>query len=365
MVKKTTTHYIVILCGGTGPRLWPLSKTSKPKQFLKVFSNNSFLKDTFLRAQKIVPRKNIYVVSNQKYLSLIKNDLKNLLLPKNIISEPEKKNTALAILYAVATIQKIDPHAVITSMPSDHFIGKLDNFVTDVKKTMSIAKNGKYIVTLGIKPNSPSTSFGYILTNKDSQVLKFIEKPDLLTAQKLISEDYTFWNSGLYTFKIDCLISEFKQHSPEYIPLYNQLIENLNKPKSINKVYSLSPSLAIDKAISEKSKNLFLVPVTFAWNDVGEWKTIYQQLPKVENNISILNKNTNYVEVNSQNCLISSTQKNKLIGLVDVDNLAIINTDEALLICNISSNGSYHVRDLVTKIVSNKKIKHYFADKND
>lgn len=364
MFSKKTSNFVVILCGGTGPRLWPLSRVDKPKQFLKLFSNNSLLKDTFLRAQKIVPKKNIFVISNHKYLSLIKEDLKNLVLTQNIISEPEKKNTALAILYASAIIQKIDPDAIITTMPSDHFIGQINNFKKDLQLAVKNANN-KYIVTLGIKPNNPSTSFGYIFTNSRHEVLKFIEKPNLLNAQKFIQKDNCFWNSGIYTFKFETLISEFRQHSPQYLPLFNKIQQNLNQPKIIEKIYSISPSLAIDTAISEKSRRLFLIPVSFSWNDVGEWKSIYQQLSKDSNQIAILNKNTNHIEINSQNCLISSTKKNKLIGLVDINNLAIIDTDDALLICNINLDGSYHVRDLVSKIVQNKKIKHYFADKND
>lgn len=364
MFTKKDSHYIVILCGGTGPRLWPLSRVNKPKQFLKLFSNNSLLKDTFLRAQKIVPKKNIFIISNQKYLSLIKEDLKKLVLPQNIISEPEKKNTALAILYASAYIQKINPEAIITTMPSDHFIGQVNNFKKDIQQAQKIANND-YIVTLGIRPNNPSTSFGYILANSKNYVLKFTEKPNLSEARKLISKENCFWNSGLYTFKINTLINEFKLHSPQYLPLYNKLTENINHSKIIQKIYSLAPSLAIDTAISEKSKKLYLIPVSFSWNDVGEWKSIYQQSAKDNNQIALLNKNTNYVEINSQNCLLSSDKKDKLVGLVDINNLAVIDTDDALLICNLNSDASYRVRDLVTKIVQNKKIKHYFADKND
>lgn len=364
MFSKKTSNFVVILCGGTGPRLWPLSRVNKPKQFLKLFSNNSLLKDTFLRAQKIVPKQNIFVISNHKYFSLIKEDLKNLVLTQNIISEPEKKNTALAILYASAIIQKINPEAIITTMPSDHFIGQFNNFKKDIQQAEKIAHDD-FVVTLGIKPNNPSTSFGYIFTNSQHKVLKFVEKPNLSDAQKFIQKDSCFWNSGLYTFKIDTLISEFKQHSPQYLPLFNKIQENLDRPKIIEKIYSISPSLAIDTAISEKSKKLYLIPVSFSWNDVGEWKSIYQQLSKDSHQIAILNKNTNYIEINSQKCLISSTQKDKLIALVDINNLAVIDTDDALLICNIAYDGSYHVRDLVTKIVQNKKIKHYFADKND
>lgn len=365
MAKTLSNHYAVILCGGTGPRLWPLSRVDHPKQFLKLFSENSILKETFLRLKRTVPSENIYVISNQKYASLISQDLKSLVKNENIISEPEKKNTAMAILYTCAVIYQQNPEAVITSFPSDHFISHLTNFDKDIKKATKLAKSDS-IVTIGIKPNSPSTSFGYIvLDSKDKEkVSTFIEKPNLVEAQKLITKNNSFWNSGIYTFKIDTLISEFQHYSPAYLPLYRKLLENLNRPQIIKKIYSLSPSLPIDTAISEKSQKMKMIPASFTWNDIGEWKSIYQELPKTKNNFAFLSKDQKVVEINSKNCLISeSTQK--LVGLVDVENLAIIDTPDALLICNIVADGSFRVRDLVGKIVSQPKIKHYFTGKND
>jgi len=365
MVKKKTiaTHYIVILCGGTGPRLWPLSRVDHPKQFLNLFSKNSLLRETFLRAKRIVPAKNIYLVTNGKYLVQTKQNLKGLIDFQNILGEPQKKNTAMAILYAAAVINQKDPQAVITTFPSDHFISHLSEFDRNIKKSYVLAQN-KVIVTFGIKPTSPSPSFGYIQINSQNHVLQFIEKPDVTLAQKLIQKNNYYWNSGIYTFKIDTLIREFKLHAKEYLPLFNKLQEDHQHQKIVEKIYSLSPSLAIDVAVSEKSKNMILIPATFNWNDVGEWKSIYQESPKIGNNFATLSKDVKFVEVNSKNCLISADSR-KMIGLVDVDNLAIIDTPDALLVCNIANEGSFHVRDLVTKIVQNLKFKHFFTGKND
>ena len=363
MVKKTNSHYIVILCGGTGPRLWPLSRVDRPKQFLNLFSENSLIKETFLRAKRIVPTQNIYLVTNIKYQSQIKENLKGLALPKNILAEPQKKNTAMALLYAAAIISQKDKNATITSFPSDHFISQLIKFDKDIKKSFLLAKN-KAIITFGIRPNSPSPSFGYIMVNAKNSVIQFIEKPSSVEAQKLIKKNNCFWNSGIYTFKIDTLLEEFNLHAKDYLPLYNKLIDNLDHPRVIQKIYSLAPSLAIDVAISEKSKKLVLIPASFNWNDIGEWKSIYKELPKSGNNFAMLPKNLKFVEVNSKNCLlVSNTQK--MIGLVDVNNLAVVDTPDALLICNIASDGSFHVRDLVTKIVNNMSLKHFFTGKND
>jgi mannose-1-phosphate guanylyltransferase len=363
MVKKTTTHYVVILCGGTGPRLWPLSRVDNPKQFLNIFSEKSLLKETFLRAKRIVPSKNIYIVSNKKYLPLIKKNLSGLVENQNILCEPKKKNTAMAILFATAAINQKCPNATITTFPSDHFIGQLNKFDHDIKESYRLAQN-KVIVTFGIKPTSPSPSFGYIQVNSTNKVLQFIEKPAVILAQKLIQKNNCYWNSGIYTFCINTLIDEFKLYSKEYIPLFDKLCEGYQHPKVLEKIFSLSPSLAIDVAVSEKSKKMVLIPATFSWNDIGEWKSIFQELPKTGNNIATLPKNVKYMEVNSKNCLISADSK-KMVGLVDVSNLAIVDTPDALLICNIANEGSFHVRDLVTKIVQNLKFKHFFTGKND
>jgi mannose-1-phosphate guanylyltransferase len=363
MVKKTTAHYIVILCGGTGPRLWPLSRVDHPKQFLNLFSENSLIKETFLRAKRIVPSKNIYVVTNSKYLSLIKQNLRGLVDTKNILCEPQKKNTAMAILYASAVISQKNPNATITSFPSDHFISQLTNFDHDIKESYRLSQD-KSIITFGIKPNSPSPSFGYIQVNSQNHVLRFIEKPKVELAQKLIQRNDCYWNSGIYTFRIDTLIGEFKLYAKNYLPLYNKLQESFKHPHIVQKIYSLSPSLAIDVAISEKSKNIVLIPATFNWNDIGEWKSIFNQLPKTGNNFALLSKDIKFLEVNSKNCLISANPQ-KMIGLVDVNNLAVIDTPDALLICNIAHDGSFQVRDLVTKIVNNLKFKHFFTGKYD
>jgi mannose-1-phosphate guanylyltransferase len=364
-MASISNHYILILCGGSGPRLWPLSRADHPKQFLHINSQNSLLKETFLRAQKIVNRDHIFLISNLRYKKNILNDLSGLILPQNLILEPAKKNTAMAILYASYTIGQLDPNAVITTFASDHFIDNFKNFAADILFSAELAGIHQSILTIGIKPTYPSPSYGYLLTkaisSKYRQVIKFTEKPDQKIAQVFIKNINYFWNSGIYTFAITTLINEFKLHSPEYFDLYLQLQKN---PKSVKRAYSLSPALAIDTAISEKSDNLLLVTATFEWSDIGEWKSIFQLLPKTENNLASLNKNQPVLSVNSNSCLVSGNSK-KLIGLVGIQNIGIIDTKDALLLVNLSGNDSFFVRDLVGKIVNNPKLKNYFLKSHD
>ena len=348
------------MCGGSGPRLWPLSRASHPKQFLQLFSQNSLVRDTYRRFSKFIPAKNIFFVSHQKYLDDLQREFGKSVPSKNYISEPEKKNTAMAILYGATIINKINPNAVITASPSDHYIESLSHFKNDIQKAAKIALSTKNIVTIGINPTYPNPGFGYILPESQqhgySPVSKFIEKPSTVDAQLLIKKD-ALWNSGIYTFTTTTIFREFAVHQQDYSPATAKLNSG-----SIKTAYSLSPNLAIDKAISEKSTHMVVVPATFGWSDIGEWNSIWQHLNHQNDGLVNLNHQSNYLSVNSKNCLIHGA-KDKLIGLVGLNNLAIIDTPDCLLVCNL--HDSFSVRDLVKKIVSDPKLKKYFLSKND
>lgn len=363
MEESSIKHYILILCGGTGPRLWPLSRKHNPKQFLSLFSKDSILEQTIKRAQRVVDIENIYIISTSNYLKKIIKIAQKFNLTKNIIIEPDKKNTAMAILYATTRIKQIDSNAIISTLPSDHYIKNISKFKQSINKTARIAWQTETIVTIGIKPTGPNPSYGYISTKKKNEdyytVSKFIEKPNPKKALKLI-EQGAYWNSGIYTFNISTLISEIEKLQPEYFEIFKKLEEDLDYPKKIEKIYKQSPDLPIDRAISEKSSKMTMLPATFDWSDIGEWKAIFLNSNKKKDNLAILNSKTQFLSTNSQNCLISGTDE-KLIGLVGVDNLAIIDTPDALLVCNLDS--SFNVRDLVSLMVKHKKYKSYFLGK--
>lgn len=361
-MEKTSkqNHYILILCGGTGPRLWPLSRADNPKQFISLFDKKSLLEQTIKRALKITSKNNVFIISNKIYSKKTNKICQNLIPRNNIINEPLKKNTSMAILYGVAYIKNQNPNAIVTTLPADHYINNVNKFKVDIIKAKNLAKKNNSIITIGIKATSPDSSYGYILPqDKISNyftVSKFIEKPDSNTAQKLI-EKQAFWNSGIYTFSINTIESEFKKLSSDYYNDYLKLEINLNNPKKILDIYLNSQNLPIDRVISEKSKNILVIPASFDWSDVGEWDNVYSHLPKDKNGQALINKETSIVSLNSSNCLISGQNK-KLIGLIGVNNLTIIDTPDALLICNLKD--SFNVRDLVTLIVKNKKLESYF-----
>jgi len=362
MAESSIKHYIFILCGGTGPRLWPLSRKSKPKQFLELFDKKSLLEHTIKRAQRITDNKNIFIVSGNNYLNELLKIAKEFDLTKNLIIEPEKKNTALAILYATIKIKQLNPNAIISTFNSDHYITNIARLKQTLNKAKTTANLTDTIVTVGIKPTGPEPSYGYICPSQKIDnyytVSKFIEKPDPARAQKLIDKN-AFWNSGMYTFSVATLLAEFEKLQPEYFKIAKDLEKNLDYPKKIEQIYKQAPDLAIDKAISEKTTKMTMVPATFDWNDIGEWHTIFETLPKKKDNNAVLFSKTQYLSTDSQGCLVSGSNK-KLIGLVGVKNLAIIDTPDALLVCNLDS--SLNVRDLVSLMVKSKKYKKYFLD---
>lgn len=274
----------------------------------------------------------------------------------------------MAFVYASTLIQKLNPRAVISFLPSDHFIKNPLDFKKSLDTAAALAKKHQKIVLLGSLPAFANPSYGYLLPNKkDKQhapafpVVNFVEKPDPKAINELIKNAY-LWNLGIYTFSASVLFAEIKKYQPAYFSLYQKLQKHPDNPRLVNHVYTLSPALSIDYALAEKSKQLLVLPVNFIWSDVGEWKTIYQQLATDKQGFATLNPDTLFAQFDSQNCLLSA-RKNKLIGLVGVKDLTIIDTADALLVCQIQK--SFHVRDLISKIVSSKKTKSFYVAKND
>lgn len=291
---------------------------------------------------------------------MLKKAAGKIVPPKNIIAEPQKKNTAMALLYGSAIVHQKNPEAVISAVPSDHFIKDLRSFKDDIRQAATVAAKQDKIVTIGIRPTYANPGFGYILPSTKSnghyEVIKFIEKPTAVDAGILIRKD-ALWNSGIYTFTAARLFTEFSRHQKKYYSLYQKLITVLNQPSKILRLYKLAKNLSIDKAISEKSTSLAMIPAHFFWSDIGEWYSIWNQLTQKSDGTALINNQGTYISHNSKNCLIHGLDK-KLIGLVGVNNLAVIDTPDSLLVCNL--NDSYDVRDLVTKIVADPKLKNYF-----
>ena len=279
--------YGLILAGGSGSRLWPLSRELYPKQLLNIQTSESLLQSTFLRLKECVDPDKIISMTGVKHVPNVKYQLSFLTQNPVVLSEPIAKNTAPAIILGTKYIvDTTDYDPVIIVLPSDQTIKNTKSFTETVEAGEKIANEG-YIVTFGIKPSYPETGYGYINTSdikiKDGfKVSKFVEKPDVKTAEKYLNSGNYYWNSGIFMFKASVLLAEAKKYAPE---IYENL-KNFNFKKSSEipfTEFDKMPSISIDYAIMEKSDNIALVELNSGWNDLGSWKSIYDISNKDEN----------------------------------------------------------------------------------
>jgi len=340
--------YGVILAGGSGSRLWPLSREMYPKQLLKLVSEKTLFQSTFYRLSEVILPQNIYTILNTKHLTDIRlqlNQLKELYKkPEDlkIIVEPVGRNTAPAIGLSIMYIldkckdDKLDP--IIFVAPSDHIIQNQNLFNEAVENGINLAEAG-FIVTFGIKPNKPDTGYGYISTEPNKNITKicdkglkvkeFKEKPDLEIAQEYLASQTYYWNSGMFIFKASTLLKELELYSNDIYTLLKDISFKDEGPTVDFNDYIKIPDNSIDYAIMEKSKLITLIPIDCGWNDMGSWEAIYDVVEKDTNNNFVFG---NVIDFESENSLIYSTSK--LISTIGIKDTVIVETNDAILVCD-------------------------------
>ena len=324
--------YGLILAGGSGSRLWPLSRELYPKQLLNIQDSESLLQATFERLRECMPASNIISMTGVKHVSNVRYQLSALCDNPLILSEPIGRNTAPAIALASKfIIEKFNEDPVVIVVPSDHRITNIDKFVSTVKNGEKIAEMG-YIVTFGIKPSYPETGYGYInITDKHVEsgfkVNKFVEKPNEELAKKYLAEGNYFWNSGIFMFKASVLLEELAKCSPEiYSKLSNFDFSESNEIPFVE--FEKMPSISIDYAVMEKSDKIALLKLESDWNDLGSWQSIYDVSKKDENGNVIVG---HVLDEGSKNSLIYSSSK--LVATIGLEDAVIVETEDAILAC--------------------------------
>ncbi len=324
--------YCLILAGGRGTRLWPLSRESLPKQFLSIDGNESLLLGTIKRAARFVAEENILVVLEEKQRPLIEENLSSTDFSGKIkiVTEPVGRNTAPAILLATLEIESIDEDAVIMVFPSDHVVGDDESFGDHVRRAVSLAEDG-YIVCFGITPSAPETGYGYIeggelLDYGGLRLKRFVEKPSAEVASEYLLSGNFFWNSGMFVFRARTMIDEYAALCPEVYEPFHQA----PRGKIEGDVYAGLPSVPVDRAVMERTSRGAVIPSSFPWSDIGSWRLFYEFFPKdSEGNVL----EGDIVLRGTENSLIKSSSR--LVCANGLRNIAVIETEDAVFISDL------------------------------
>lgn len=346
-------NYAIIMAGGTGTRFWPLSRKALPKQFLSLIGGSSLLRQTYERIRPLFPAERIFVVTNSRYITLIQAQLPEL-QPDNIIGEVAAKNTAPCIALAASLIKELDTDAVMAVLPSDHSIVDDDTFREILQLSMNQASITGALFTIGIQPDRPETGYGYIQFDKSSTtstpiypVKTFAEKPDLETAKSFLKSGDFVWNSGMFVWRADAIMKEFDAHLPMVSRLCTDMMGMLGtnqRQDAIDTFYQSVISISIDYGIMEKAADVRVVPANIGWSDVGSWHAAWQLAAKDDDGNSI---NGSLVElVGTKNSYVRN-MGDKLIALVGMDDVIVVDTDDAILI--MPREKSQEIRELIDK----------------
>lgn len=326
------------MAGGKGTRFWPKSTEDKPKQFLNLVGEKTMIQETFDRVNRKIPSNQIFVVTCQKYKTLVQSQLSNL-PERNIIIEPIGRNTAPCILLSTIYINQIFKDANIAVLPSDHLISNVDMFLKTIETAYEFLRNNnKTIVTIGIKPDRPETDYGYIKIANQKVYLnemnvfsveKFVEKPDLEKAKEYLQTGKYLWNAGMFVFNSNYMLEELKNNYQEGYKLLKNLpaIDDENYKNELEKVYKKCEAISIDYAVMEKSKSIHVIPSDFGWDDIGTWRALQRYIKPDEASNIIKGKVETY---NSSNNVVYA--EDKKVILIDVNDIFFIESNDMIVI---------------------------------
>ena len=330
-------YYAILMAGGVGSRFWPVSTQDFPKQFHDMLgTGDTLIQKTFDRLATIIPKENIFILTNERYNDLVVEQLPSV-TKRQVVLEPAMRNTAPCILYAALKIQKENKDAVMIVAPSDHWIEDEDAFTNNVKQAFDYCSENDALMTLGIQPTFPNTGYGYIEFDKSSEnnikpVQQFREKPDYATAKTFIEKGNFLWNAGIFMWSVSSCLKAFKLNQPKLYELFEAGYEAYNtelEDDFIKNNYAKAENISVDYAIMEQSTNVYVIPATFDWNDLGTWGSLYDKLDKDNSGNAVVNAQT-LAEDASGNMI--KAKSNKVVVVDGLKDYIIVDKDEVLLI---------------------------------
>jgi mannose-1-phosphate guanylyltransferase len=365
---KTNPHfYPIILAGGRGTRFWPLSRKRRAKQLLALDGKHTMIQQTVARLLPIAAPKRQWIITNDGLRAAILKQLPKL-NPKQILAEPIGRNTAPAIGLAAFLLLREDPDAVLGLFPSDHVIGEPERYRETLRRGIEIAASGEHVVVLGIQPTRPETGYGYIeagapAANGSLAVRRFTEKPDLVTAQRFLQAGNFFWNSGMFLWRADTLANALREHLPKTAPILEKIAAAYGTGKfagTFRRLYPKCENISIDYAVleprsakGEGQSHIFCLPSDFGWNDLGSWTSLHEHHTRRSNppNGNLISAAGSFA-LNARNNYVHAP--GKFVATVGVNNLVIVETEDALLITTLDQSQDV---GKVVKHLDEKKLK--------
>ena len=352
--RSTLKKTALIMAGGRGERFWPKSRKNLPKQFLSLTDDGkTMIQLTVERILPLVKMEDIYISTNRDYKELVRQQLPEI-PEENILCEPVGRNTAPCIGLGAVHMRKKYEDAVMYVLPSDHLIKYTSIFLSTLTDAGEVAEQGENLVTLGITPDCPETGYGYIkflpdqMLGRAFEVDRFVEKPDLETAKEYVASEQYLWNSGMFIWKVSTILKNLETYLPETYQGLNRIADAIGTEEEelvLEKEFSAFQSESIDYGIMEKAKNIYIPSGSFGWDDVGSWLAV-GRIKKSNEFGNVINGNA--VTVDTKNCIIQGGKK--LIATVGIEDIIVVDTEDALLICEKDSAGN------IKKVLENLKI---------
>ena len=351
-------NYVAIMAGGIGSRFWPKSRTDFPKQFLDILNTGkTLIQQTVERYRQLVPIENIFIVTSQKYTKIVRDQLPDIPL-ENILSEPSRKNTAPCIAYIAFKLFQKDPKALMIAAPSDNLIFESDQFLHTANKALDFVNHVNALVTIGITPANPNTGYGYIqhetmqAAPEIYKVKSFTEKPDLELAKTFIQSGDFLWNAGIFTWKVKNILIAFEKYLPEMYELFAAEKDKFNTPEEVEaleQIYPQCTQISIDFGIMEKADNVYVIPASFGWGDLGTWNSAWEHMEKDYLENAVFGKNV--MVIDATRCMVHAQDK-KLVLLQGLDDFIVVDTQDVLLICK--KEKEQEIKEYVSEIRRNK-----------